>query len=47
MRLTSEIMLEEILDAWFETHYIPNENDEACLTMIDELDDQRNARRNG
>lgn len=47
MRLTSEIMLEEILDAWFETHYIPNENDEACLIMIDELDDQRNARRNG
>lgn len=45
MRLTSEIILEEILEAWFETHYIPNENDEACLTMIDELDDQRNARR--
>jgi len=46
MRLTSENILEEILEAWFETHYIPNETDEACLTMIDELDDQRNARRN-
>lgn len=47
MRLTSEIVLEEILEAWFETQYIPNENDEVCLTMIDELDDQRNARRKG
>jgi len=46
MRLTSENVLEEILEAWFETHYIPNDTDEACLTMIDELDDQRNARRN-
>jgi ribose 5-phosphate isomerase B len=45
MRLTSEIVLEEIIEAWFETEYIPNETDEACLTMIDELDDQRNARR--
>ncbi len=47
MRLTSEIILEEILDAWFETQYVPNETDEACLIMIDELDDQRNARRHG
>jgi ribose 5-phosphate isomerase B len=46
MRLTSEIILEEILEAWFDTQYIPNETDEACLIMIDELDDQRNARRN-
>lgn len=47
MRLTSEIMLEEIIEAWFETQYIPNETDEACLLMIDELDDNRNAMRNG
>ncbi|MEJ2484576.1 MAG: RpiB/LacA/LacB family sugar-phosphate isomerase [Anaerolineales bacterium] len=46
MRLTSENILEEIIEAWFETHYIPNDTDEACLIMIDELDDQRNARRN-
>ena len=39
MRLTSEAVLEEILEAWFETEYEPNETDEACLTMIDELDD--------
>lgn len=42
MRLTSEIILEEILESWFETHYEPNETDEACLTMIDEMDDKRN-----
>lgn len=47
MRLTSEIMLEEIIEAWFETQYIPNETDEACLVMIDELDDTRNEMRNG
>ncbi|MEJ2759162.1 MAG: RpiB/LacA/LacB family sugar-phosphate isomerase [Anaerolineales bacterium] len=47
MRLTSEIMLEEIIEAWFDTQYEPNETDEACLLMIDELDDNRNAMRNG
>lgn len=41
MRLTSEIILEEILDAWFETSYQPNPTDEACLAIIDELDDLR------
>lgn len=45
MRLTSEIVLEEIFEAWFETEYEPNETDEACLLMIDQLDDIRNARR--
>jgi ribose 5-phosphate isomerase B len=41
MRLTSEILLEEILEAWFETQYEPTETDEACLSMIDLMDDQR------
>jgi ribose 5-phosphate isomerase B len=41
LRLTSEILLEEILEAWFETEYEPNETDEACLLMIDEMDDTR------
>ena len=45
MRLTSEIVLEEIFEAWFETEYEPTETDEACLLMIDQLDDIRNARR--
>ena len=41
MRLTSEIVLEEILEAWFETEYEANETDEACLQMIDQMDDSR------
>ena len=41
MRLTSEIMLEEIFEAWFETQYEPTENDEACLSMIDLMDDAK------
>jgi ribose 5-phosphate isomerase B len=42
MRLTSEIILEEIFTTWFETAYQPNPTDEACLAIIDELDDRRN-----
>jgi len=42
MRLTSEIVLEEIFDTWFNTSYQPNPTDEACLAIIDELDDERN-----
>ena len=42
MRLTSEIVLEEIVDTWFNTSYQPNPSDEACLAIIDELDDNRN-----
>lgn len=43
MRLTSEIVLEEILTAWFETTYQPTPTDEACLAIIDELDDLRSS----
>ena len=39
MRLTSEAVLEEIFEAWFETEYEPNEADEACLLIVDQLDD--------
>lgn len=42
MRLTSEILLEEILTAWFKTSYQPNPTDESCLKMIEQLDKQRN-----
>ena len=38
MRRTSEIVLKEILDMWFSTTYAPNETDDACLRMIDELE---------
>ncbi|HKJ27364.1 MAG TPA: RpiB/LacA/LacB family sugar-phosphate isomerase [Anaerolineales bacterium] len=40
MRLTTEIVLEEILTAWFDTAYQPNPTDDACLAIIEELDDE-------
>ena len=38
MRRTSEVMLKEILDMWFSTSYEPNETDDACLRIIDEIE---------
>lgn len=38
MRMTSEVMVKEILDMWFETSYQPNETDDACLSIIDEIE---------
>ena len=38
IRRTSEVVLKEILDMWFSSSYEPNETDDACLRMIDELD---------
>jgi ribose 5-phosphate isomerase B len=38
LRRTSEVVAEEILDKWFETEYQPNEEDEACLAQIEELE---------
>ncbi len=38
MRRTSEVVLKEILDMWFSTSYVTNETDDACLRMIDEMD---------
>ena len=38
MRLTSEIVAGEILNAWFGTQYSPNPGDDACLTSLAELD---------
>jgi ribose 5-phosphate isomerase B len=43
MRLTTEIVVEEILDAWFKTGYIPNPTDDACLTLLDEIEGDRNS----
>ncbi len=40
MRLTTDALAREILNAWFETSYQPNPTDDACLRLIDELDDQ-------
>jgi len=38
MRRTSEAVAKEILDMWFNISYEPNETDDACLRMIDELE---------
>lgn len=38
MRRTSEVMLKEILDMWFSTTYEPNATDDACLRIIDEIE---------
>lgn len=38
LRLTSEAVAREILQAWFNTSYQPNPTDDACLKLIEELD---------
>jgi ribose 5-phosphate isomerase B len=38
MRRTSEVVVKEILDMWFNTSYEPNETDDACLRMIAEME---------
>ncbi len=38
LRLTSEAVAREILTAWFNTVYQPNETDNACLRLIDEME---------
>lgn len=38
MRKTSDVMVKEILDKWFSTTYKPNETDDACLRIIDEIE---------
>lgn len=41
MRLTSDVVAGEILEAWFGTRYEPNPTDDACLAMLRELDTHR------
>ncbi len=38
MRRTSAAVVKEILNMWFSTSYEPNETDDACLRMIDEME---------
>ena len=38
IRWTSEVILREILDMWFSTSYEPNETDDTCLRMIDDIE---------
>lgn len=41
MRRTSEEVAKEILETWFNTSYKPNPTDDACLALIEELDQER------
>ena len=38
LRRTSEVVAEEILEKWFETEYQPNEEDDTCLSQVDEIE---------
>ncbi len=38
LRLTSQVVAGEILDAWFETSYEPNPEDDRCLAQIEALE---------
>lgn len=38
LRLTSEIVAQEILEKWFETAYQPNDVDETCLAQVMRLE---------
>lgn len=38
MRKVSEVIAKEILDMWFATSYQPNETDDKCLRIIDEIE---------
>ncbi len=43
MRLTTDALAKEILQAWFATPYQPNPADDACLALIAALDADRDA----
>lgn len=38
LRLTSEVVAKEILEAWFSTGYHPNPEDDACLAQLAEIE---------
>jgi ribose 5-phosphate isomerase B len=38
MRRTSDVVAKEILDMWFKTSYEPNETDDACLRLLEEIE---------
>jgi ribose 5-phosphate isomerase B len=40
LRVTSAPVAQEILDAWFDTAYQPNEEDDACLAQVTALEEK-------
>lgn len=41
LRRTSEVVAREILDSWFNTSFVPNEVDNACLAQLAEMEEIR------
>jgi len=41
LRRTSEVMAKEIIESWFNTSFVPNEGDNACLRLIKEMEEGR------
>lgn len=40
LRRTSEAIAREVLDAWYKTAYEPNEEDDACLAKLNDLEEE-------
>ena len=40
IRLTSEVVAKEILSSWFETAYLPNEEDDTCLAQVTAVEEK-------
>lgn len=40
LRATSEVVAQEILDAWFETEYRPNEVDDTCMAQVEAIEEK-------
>ena len=45
LRATSAAVAQEILDAWFDTAYQPNEEDDACLAQVAASEDKYGSQR--
>ena len=43
LRATSAAMAQEILDAWFDTAYQPNDEDDSCLAQVAAIERQYSA----
>lgn len=46
LRRTSDVIAQEILAAWFSAAYKPNPSDDACLAMIDKLEQAHPVHKN-
>ena len=40
LRATSEVVAGEILETWFSTEYVPNDEDDTCLGQVEELEEK-------